>query len=116
MSQVHEPTNAELYETYPSVHAPGNTVARRDSQDVMRRVDQLEHALAQRPAVARHAGSGPQLALAIVSVVMGIPLTAIALTSTGTLGAANIVALILVWLGVVGVNAVFNLGRRRSGD
>lgn len=47
------------------------------------------------------------LALAITSLGVGIPLTAIAVSAAGIPG------LIIAWLGIVGVNAVFAFGQRR---
>ncbi len=113
MSQVHEPTNEQLYETYPDAYQPTHTVARREAHGLDARLDRIEAALAHRPTQARRApGSGPALALAIVSMVMGIPLTAIALNSSNMSSFDRLVMLIVVWFGIIGVNAVFNLGRR----
>lgn len=50
---------------------------------------------------------GGQLALAIVSLSLGVPMTAIALgTHAGNL------ALFIIWLGIVAVNAAFALVNR----
>lgn len=58
------------------------------------------------PAPASPSGrAGQQLALAIVSLVMSIPLTAIAM-STGSM-----LTVIIVWIGIVLVNAAFGRGR-----
>ncbi|MER8184125.1 hypothetical protein [Kitasatospora sp. NPDC094015] len=59
------------------------------------------------PSGAR--GRGGRLGLSIVSLVMGIPLTAIASESAGPTG------LVVCWLGIVGVNVAAALGDRRSG-
>ena len=49
--------------------------------------------------------SGPQLALAIVSLVLSIPLTAIAWGNNSMLG------VIIAWIGIVLVNVAFGRGR-----
>ncbi|MEV4616497.1 hypothetical protein AB0K43_28450 [Kitasatospora sp. NPDC049258] len=54
-------------------------------------------------------GRGARLGLSIVSLVMGIPLTAIASESAGTTG------LIACWIGIVGVNVASALGDRHRG-
>jgi hypothetical protein len=52
-------------------------------------------------------GRGGQLALAIVSMALGVPLTAIAMgTHAGTL------ALFIIWMGIVAVNVAFALINR----
>jgi hypothetical protein len=61
------------------------------------------------PAAPAHvAGAGQQLALGIVSIGAGIPLTAIALNS----GAHQMAALFVIWIGIVLVNLVFNGANR----
>jgi hypothetical protein len=47
------------------------------------------------------------LALAITSLGVGIPLTAIAVSEAGMGG------LVVAWIGIVGVNAVYAWSRRR---
>lgn len=47
-----------------------------------------------------------RFALAIVSLALGIPLTAIASTTSGTFG------LVLSWVGIIAVNAVYAFGGR----
>ncbi|MBO0812864.1 MAG: hypothetical protein J2P23_12575 [Microlunatus sp.] len=49
---------------------------------------------------------GQRLALTIVSLGVGIPITAIAGHDAGLLGVG------VSWAGIVGVNAIFSLGRR----
>ena len=49
--------------------------------------------------------AGGRVAVAIVSVVMGIPLTAI------TLGSGSLVAMIICWIGIVGVNLAMGVRR-----
>ncbi|WP_371481163.1 hypothetical protein [Kitasatospora sp. NBC_00315] len=70
------------------------------------------HRLADRPAGPaadreQSRGRGSRLTLSIVSLVMGIPLTAIASESAGVTG------LIVCWAGIVGVNASAALGGLR---
>jgi hypothetical protein len=59
---------------------------------------------------ARQAGTGPQLALAIVSLGVGIPLTAIAANAGGL---NPLIGILVVWLGIVLVNLIFNGANRR---
>jgi hypothetical protein len=65
---------------------------------------------------ARQGGSGPQLALAIVSLGAGIPLTAIALNSgpmpNYALWNNRMTALLIIWVGIVLVNLFFNAANR----
>ena len=49
---------------------------------------------------------GMRFALTIISLVAGIPITAIALTQSG------LAALVVCWLGIVLVNVVFSRGSR----
>jgi hypothetical protein len=51
---------------------------------------------------------GQRLALTIVSLGVGIPITAIAGEQTGLPGVW------IAWAGIAAVNAIFSLGRRRS--
>ncbi len=70
-------------------------------------VARIEERLAKRPSAhppARRAGREGSFVLALVSVGAGIPLTAIALNLGG------LVALLVVWIGVV----LVNLGYQRS--
>lgn len=80
-------------------------------------VDKVEAELSRRrePAVpyrppppARSAADGPAVAVAIISLVMAIPLTAIAA------GAKSFPAMVLIWLGIIGVNVAFAWGRRHD--
>ena len=50
--------------------------------------------------------SGERLALAIVSLGTGVPITAIAAESGGVLG------IVAAWLGIAGVNFAYSRGRR----
>ena len=75
-------------------------------------LDRVEAAIDARAAERRPpprdagAGSGERLALAIVSLGTGVPITAIAAEGGGALG------VIAAWLGIAGVN--FAYGRRRD--
>ncbi len=55
-------------------------------------------------------GGGRQLALGIVSVVMGVPITAIA--GPGMEG--GVAPMVVTWVGIVGVNLAHAIGLRRS--
>jgi hypothetical protein len=69
-------------------------------------VERIEQRLAKRPSStpARRGGREGSFTLAIVSMGVGIPLTAIALSNGG------LAALLVVWLGIV----LVNLGYQRS--
>ncbi|HOB05954.1 MAG TPA: hypothetical protein PKM36_11875 [Propionibacteriaceae bacterium] len=114
MSQVHEPTNEQLYENYPGGYQPSQAVARRDDHTLDARLDRIEDALSSR-ATKQPGGpaSGQALALAIISLLMGVPMTAIALNATES-SFGGLIMLIVVWLGIVGVNVAFTFGRRRA--
>lgn len=82
-------------------------------------VDKVEAELSRRrepavpyrpPTPARSAADGPAVAVAIISLVMSIPLTAIAAdkSQSGFLG------MLLIWIGIIGVNLAFAWGRRRD--
>jgi Flp pilus assembly protein TadB len=58
---------------------------------------------------AHQGGTGPQLALAIVSLGVGIPLTAIAANAGGL---NPLIGILVVWLGIVLVNLIFNGANR----
>lgn len=64
----------------------------------------VERRLAQRAAPAPASPSGARLALAIVSLGAGIPITAMAVSMEGLPG------LLVVWVGIVLVNLIFGLG------
>lgn len=78
-------------------------VQRQTQMNMQAQRQQME--LAQRD---RQTGTGGSLALAIVSLVMAIPLTAIALD----LGSVWMVT--IVWIGIVLVNFAYGNGRRRK--
>lgn len=103
MSTSSEPTNEELWAqppapaTPPATHLPAVPVAAPTPAPL--------------PAVAapepvRH-GRGT-LALAITSLGIGIPVTAISASTAGLPG------LVVAWLGIVGVNMAYVWGQRRD--
>jgi hypothetical protein len=97
MSTFKEPTNDELWAqppTSPAESAPANLPVPTPSP-----------ALPQ-PVAASPVSKG-SLALAIVSLGIGIPISAIA---GGTAGLAG---LIVAWIGIVGVNVAFAWSQRK---
>lgn len=83
-------------------------------------LDRLDHAvdarvdarLAERNAAAppaRRGMDGGQLALAIVTTALGVPLTAI----TTAFGEGGLLAFVIVWAGIVLVNVAGAVSRRR---
>lgn len=54
-------------------------------------------------------GPGPAFGVAALSLVLAIPLSAIAAVQTGLAG------LLICWVGIVGVNACYSWGRMRRG-
>lgn len=58
------------------------------------------------PSIPSRAAEKASLALAIVSLGVGVPLTAIATNQAGVVG------LVISWIGIVGVNFVYARGRR----
>jgi hypothetical protein len=65
-----------------------------------------ERAAERRPAPRKGPGTGETLALAIVSLGTGIPITAIAAENGGALG------VIAAWAGIAGLNFGFSRQRR----
>lgn len=116
MSEVREPTNEQLYETYPP-RQQSQELSRSGSQSLDARLDRIEDALNRPQARAPRPGRGQELALAIVSIVMAVPLSGIVL-GIETSGFGRLILLAVMWLGIVGVNVVFGLGglRRPSKD
>ncbi|MBB2911774.1 hypothetical protein FHS43_003047 [Streptosporangium becharense] len=81
-----------------------------------RRVDArlAARAAAAAPAVRPSVEAGQRLALAIVSLSLGVPGT-VAVSYSGLGDALLGLVMVLIWVGVIGVNVAFTLGRRRSG-
>lgn len=83
-------------------------------------VDKVEAELSRRrepalpayrpPMPARSAADGPAVAVAIISLVMAIPLTAIA----AAVNDHSFATMALIWFGIIGVNIAFAWGRRRD--
>ncbi len=65
-----------------------------------------QHQQMERAREGERPGSGGRLALAIVSLAMAIPLTAIALGLSSTWMA------VIIWIGIVMVNFAYGTGRR----
>lgn len=80
-------------------------------QEIDRRVDDRVAARSHKnaPAVRPSVDAGQRLALSIVSIFFGVPATAGIAASTD----GGIIVILILWLGIVGVNAAFALGRRR---
>ena len=64
--------------------------------------------MAQPPARDRHGRSGSPMALAIISMVLGIPISAIAVAA-GT-HPAGFMGLLVVWIAIVAINIAYNVG------
>lgn len=83
-------------------------------------VDKVEAELSRRrepavpayrpPTPASSAADGPAVAVAIISLVMAIPLTAIA----AGVAKSGLAGMLLIWTGIIGVNIAFAWGRRRD--
>ncbi|GHH64599.1 hypothetical protein GCM10017673_07520 [Streptosporangium violaceochromogenes] len=82
-------------------------------QEIDRRVDDRVGPRREGPALRPGLDAGQRLALAIVSLTLGVPGT-VGLAFAG-LGDSLGFVLVLMWVGVIGVNVSFTLGRRRSG-
>ncbi|GAA4907745.1 hypothetical protein GCM10025789_29030 [Tessaracoccus lubricantis] len=81
-----------------------DSLARKIEATVERRF-QAEMVASKAEADAARAGQGGRLAVGIVSLVMAIPLTAIAGGMSGFLG------MLLVWVGIVAVNVAMAIRR-----
>jgi hypothetical protein len=100
MTQYHEPTNEELWAQPPAAHPqPTPPVPAVLPQPQLQPTQPPYPAELSKPDRSR-------FALAIVSLALGIPLTAIASGTSGTFG------LILSWAGIIAVNAVYAWGGR----
>lgn len=98
-----EPTNEELWAQPPTApyHVP--PAAHQANLPVPQVPGPQLPVPAGSPAKQNHG----VLALAITSLGVGVPLTAIAVSEAGMGG------LIVAWIGIVGVNAVYAWSRRR---
>ena len=81
-----------------------DSLAAKVEATVQRRY-QAELAALQQRNQAAQTGQGPRIAIGVVSLVMSIPLTAIAASYAGFFG------MLLVWTGIVLVNLAFALRR-----
>jgi len=88
-------------------------LADRVEQLAAYRAGELRHEaeLARQRDSAEQSGRGRQFALGIVSVIMGVPITAIAGNAVEQDG---LTAIAISWLGLVGINAVHALSLRRN--
>ena len=97
----HEPTNDQLW-----LQPPVDTSSTQPGQAVAPYTPPTPVA-APAPADQPHARPDrTQFVLAIVSLVMAIPLTAIAMSNAGMVG------LVFVWVGIVFVNFIYGWTRR----
>jgi hypothetical protein len=62
-----------------------------------------------RPPLAKPPRGRSPMALAITSMSLGIPLTAIALAVPSS-GAAGLVALVVIWTAITAINLAYSLG------
>ncbi|WP_329429359.1 hypothetical protein OG339_11630 [Streptosporangium sp. NBC_01495] len=85
-------------------------------QEIDKRVDDRLAARARKesPAVRPSVDAGQRLALAIISLALGVPGT-IAVSYSGLGDSLLGFVLVLMWVGVIGVNVTFTAGRRRQG-
>ncbi len=100
MTQYHEPTNDELWAQPPA--APSQPMP---PVPAVLPHPQLQPTHSPYPTELAKPDRS-RFALAIVSLALGIPLTAIASGTSGTFG------LVLSWVGIIAVNAVYALGGR----
>ncbi len=108
-SDYREPSNDELWSQPPMSAASGERapISVPNSAPLATTADQRGRA--QQMPVAGHARPDRTvLTLAIVSLVMGIPLTAIGSDTAGLPG------LLVVWVGIVLVNIVYARGRGKQ--
>ncbi len=85
-------------------------------QEIDKRVDDrlAARARTESPGVRPSVDAGQRLALAIISLGLGVPGT-IAVSYSGLGDSLLGFILVLMWVGIVGVNMSFTLGRRRQG-
>ncbi|WP_329083923.1 hypothetical protein [Streptosporangium sp. NBC_01469] len=84
-------------------------------QEIDKRVDDRLAARARKesPAVRPSVDAGQRLALAIISLALGVPGT-IAVSYSGLGDSLLGFVLVLMWVGVIGVNVTFTAGRRQG--
>lgn len=98
-----EPTNEQLW-AQPPAETP---VAPGHQSMVPAAPPPLPASITQpAPPVAAHRTDRTPFVLAIVSMALGIPLTAISSSTGGLLG------LLIVWIGIVAVNVAYGWSRR----
>lgn len=106
-----EPSNEELWAQPPTAAYQVPQPAQQVNLPVPQPAPQVPQLPHQPGAVAPVERGEKQnhgvLALAITSLGVGVPLTAIAVAEAGMGG------LVVAWLGIVGVNAVYAWSRRR---
>ena len=79
-------------------------------REIDARVDaRLAQRTQQPPAQQDHRHSGSSMALAVVSMVLGIPLTAITLAAGSH--PAGLAGLVVVWLAIAVINIAYNIRR-----
>ncbi|MEU3165610.1 hypothetical protein [Streptosporangium sp. NPDC006930] len=85
-------------------------------QEIDKRVDDRLAARAHResPGVPPSLDAGQRLALAIISLGLGVPGT-VAVSYTGLSESTLVFILTLIWVGIIGVNVTFAAARRRRG-
>lgn len=85
-------------------------------QEIDKRVDDRLAARTgkESPAVRPSLDAGQRLALAIISLGLGVPGT-VATSFSGLDDSLLGFVLVLMWVGIIGVNVSFTLGRRRQG-
>jgi hypothetical protein len=101
-SDYREPTNEELWPQPPASPAAGSQPGYPGQG-----LAPQQPVAAPVPAAPPSAGDRTPFVLALISMVMAVPLTAIAISQAGLPG------LLVVWIGIVLVNAVYAWGRRR---
>ncbi|MEU8203280.1 hypothetical protein [Streptosporangium sp. NPDC049046] len=84
-------------------------------QEIDKRVDdRLAQARRESPGVRPSLDAGQRLALAIISLGLGVPGT-VAVSYTGLSESVLMFILALMWVGIIGVNVTFAAARRRRG-
>lgn len=107
-----EPTNEELYEAYPRVSSPPSPDEVR-GRSLERRVAHLEASRPQAPAASPTARYAWRFALAVITLGAGVPLSFVAMVAGME---PNLAALAIIWVGLVGINVVFDRASARRDD